>query len=158
MKAALCGLWLGAMAAGAGAAHAQGSLTKVSPFAASGPTQATASAAPEPYRLTGVTQTSAGFRVCIATAALSHSQWIAVGSTAGGIRVMSYDPTQRRAVISVAGAVRILDLREWAPAAALPGATPEAKACDARLLSGDLLDIGLQQRQANAAAPKPAGN
>jgi hypothetical protein len=158
VKVSVCALWLGSLVAGTGAAQAQGSLTKVSPFAASGPTQTTSAVAPEPYRLTGVTQTSAGSRVCIVDAAASHSQWIAVGSTAGGIRVVSYDPTQRRAVISVAGAVHILDLQEWAAAAALPGDTPEAKAREARLLSGDLLDIGLQQRQANAAAPKPAGN
>jgi hypothetical protein len=36
--------------------------------------------------------------------------------------------------------------------------TPEAKAKEARLLTGDLLDVGLQQRQAYAKAHGAAGN
>lgn len=140
-------------------ASAQSSLPKDSPFQPASAPAAVAAAPAEPYQLTGVTAAPEGSRVCILDSAARHSRWIAVGATADGIQVVSYDAAQKQAVISVAGVQHTLVLRESATAAEAPVAnTPEAKAKEARLLTGDLLEIGRQQRQDYANAHKATGN
>ena len=142
----------------AGPARAQTALVQNSPFA-TGSTPTNAVASDEPYQLTGIVASGDSARVCIYVAKAQHSRWIAVGSAANGVEVLSYDAAQKQAVISVEGAQRTLHLREVAASAAVPPAvTPEAKAREARLLTGDLLDVGLQQRQAYAKAHPPASN
>ena len=144
----------------ASGALAQTPLVKDSPFqAASAPTAAAVPAAA--FELTGVAVTPDGSRLCIFEAKAGHSRWIPVGATSDGIQILSYDTARKQAVISVDGRQQTLVLRETAAAADLSApapTTPEAKAREARLLTGDLLDIGLQQRQAYAAAKKAAGN
>jgi hypothetical protein len=82
-----------------------------------------------------------------------------VGTGADGIQVLSYDAAKKQAVVSVDGAQKTLRLQESPTSAAAAAATtPEAKAREARLLTGDLLDVGLQQRQAYAKAHGAAGN
>jgi hypothetical protein len=141
-----------------GAASAQTPLVKDSPFAGAG-TLPSATAAAEPYQLTGVVTAGENSRVCIYEAKSQHSHWISVGTGADGIQVLSYEADQKQAVISVDGARQTLHLRESPTSAAAAAATtPEAKAREARLLTGDLLDVGLQQRQAYAKAHSAAGN
>jgi hypothetical protein len=140
------------------AASGQTPLVLDSPFVApSHPAAATAAA--DPYTLTGVVATQDSVRVCILEAKSQRNRWIAVGAEADGIQVESYDRAAKQAVILVDGNRRTLVLHESTATADEPVATtPEAKAKEARLLTGDLLDVGLQQRQAYAKAHGAAGN
>jgi hypothetical protein len=132
--------------------QAQPALVNDSPFKSAGDPAAAAPAA-DPYQLTGVAVSGAGTRVCIFEAKLQHSRWIAVGAAEGGIEVRSYDPLQKVAVVAIGGTRQTLALHESHPDAATPAATTaDAKARDARLLTGDLLAVGQQQREDYAKA------
>jgi hypothetical protein len=150
-------LWIAGTVILAGAAAAEPPLTAASPFAsASAPAKPSPA---EPYQLTGVTVLPEGTRVCLYEAATQHGRWIAVGAAAGGIQVVSYDALQKQAVISVDGSRQTLVLHEAPASAAAPVATtPDAKAKEARLLTGDLLEVGWQQREAYAKAHGAASN
>ena len=144
----------------AGPAVAQTPLVKDSPFGSPG-APAAAAAPAEPYQLTGAIAGGDKTRVCILDAKAQRSRWIAVGATTDGIQVVSYDAAQKQAVISVAGSRLTLALHE-SPASAdttpSGATTPEAKAKEARLLTGDLLEVGQQQREAYAKAHPATGN
>jgi len=157
MKAALPSLLVAGALVLASAGFAQTPLVVDSPFGSAN--AAAAKAAAEPYQLTGVTVMPESTRVCIYEAKAQQSRWIAIGAAAGGIQVVSYDAAQKQAVISVDGARQTLALHE-SPASgeAPPATTPEAKAKEARLLTGDLLEVGRQQREAYAKAHSTAGN
>ena len=133
-------------------------LVKDSPFASPG-AAATAPLAAERYELTGVIAAGDKTRVCIREAKAQQSRWIAVGAAGDGIQVLSYDPAQTQAVILAAGARLTLALHEQpAGTGTTTAIAPDAKAKDARLLTGDLLEVGQQQRQAYAKAHAPASN
>jgi hypothetical protein len=148
---------------------AQGVAPKDSPFL------------PAPYQLTGVRLAADGARICIYAERDQRSRWIAVGATADGIKAVSYDPDQHRAVIFVDGATRELALQRGvalaqtagavpelpsnsvpsaapsaAPSAPAPGtsATETSAQRDDRMLVSDLLEISIQQRQVYANAQK----
>ena len=144
-----------------GAISAQSLAPKESPFL------------PPPFQLTGVSTAADGTRVCIHTEKDQRSRWIIVGAKVDGIRVVSFDPVQKRAVIVADGTERDLELQRSvaasqtvdpgsnpAPAAPTGPSAPAVKADetasqrDARMLVSDLLDIGAQQRQAYANAQK----
>jgi hypothetical protein len=144
---------------------AEGAAPKDSPFL------------PAPFQLTGVHLAADGTRVCIYAEKDQRSRWIAVGATADGIKAVSYDPDQHRAVIFVDGATRDLMLQHGiataqtveavsalpsspAPSAAASTPTPGVAATetstqrDDRMLVSDLLEISMQQRQAYANTQK----
>jgi hypothetical protein len=137
---------------------AQPALVNDSPFRTAG-VPAAAVPAVEPYQLTGVASSGTGTRICIFESKLQHSRWIAVGATADGISVQSYDPAQKQAVVAIGGARQTLALHESPSDAATPAATTaDARARDARLLTGDLLAIGQQQREDYAKAHAAAAH
>ena len=139
-------------------APAQTPLVKDSPFASPG-APAAAPRPADPYDLIGVIAAGDKTRVCIHEAATRQSRWIAVGATAGDIQVLSYDPARKQAVVLAAGARLTLALHEQpAGSGTTTSAEPDTKAKDARLLTGDLLAVGQQQREAYAKAHPPAGN
>ncbi len=156
MKPALAALAFMAVVAAAARAQSPTALAKDSPFSGPASPAATAARPTEPVQLTGVSASAAGVRLCLYDLATRHSRWLGVGAAADGIQVVSYDENRQAAVISLGGVQHTVTLQEW-QTASLAAASPEAKAREARLLSGDLLDIGLQQRKA-AAAQKSAGN
>lgn len=84
-----------------------------SPFVqgAGGAAGTAAGGPPAAYELAGASVTDAGVQVCIFDTQAKKSRWIAVGSTAEKIQVVSYDPGTERAVIRVDGAQRELVLR-----------------------------------------------
>jgi hypothetical protein len=148
-----------------GPVSAQGAAPKDSPFL------------PAPFQLTGVRLAADGTRVCIYAQKDRRSRWIAVGTTTDGIRAVSYDSDQHRAVIFVDGMSRDLALQRGVASAqaadpvadARSSAAPTAAASvptsgvsateastqrDDRMLVSDLLEISLQQRQAHANAQK----
>jgi hypothetical protein len=120
--------------------------------------------------------------VCIYERQKKHSEWIAVGETSDGIRVVSYDAANDSAVVTVDGARKDLVMRQAAVAALSPSydprvpsaggglvaslvpaptgpATPQSVANDqreARMLVSDLLEIGVQQRKAYQDAKQKA--
>jgi hypothetical protein len=149
----------------AGSIAAQNAAPKDSPFL------------PSPFVLTGVRLGGDDTRVCIYAEKDQRSRWITVGGIADGIQVVSYDPAQQRAVIAVGGATRDLWLQHGGVSAqnpvAIPGSssaptaaanasvgTPSAPGVessaqrDDRMLVSDLLEIGMEQRQAYANAQK----
>lgn len=134
------------------------------------------------YELTGTNTTSRGTQVCIFDAQAKRSHWISVGSAYDDIRVVSYDPANDLAVISVHGSVMSLGMRRafvskqaglaTGPAIAPiappsvprktgPPVQPQAPEIakqerEARMLVSDLLEIGMQQRKAYEEAQKKA--
>jgi hypothetical protein len=139
-------------------AWAQTPLVKDSPFASPG-APAAAPRPADPFELIGVIAAGDKTRICIQEAATRQSRWIAVGGTAGNLQVLSYDPELKQAVILAAGARLTLALHEQpAGAGTTTTAAPDAKARDARLLTGDLLAVGQQQREAYAKAHPAGGN
>jgi hypothetical protein len=155
-----------------GAVSAQEVAPKESPFQ------------PAPYQFTGVSLEDGSPRVCIFAAKDQRSRWIRVGATVDGIQVVHYDREQQRVMIAVDGSNRELALQRGvasaqvtgpapdvsfsadpaaAPAASIlatptaPTASDAAKAAtlrDDRMLVSDLLEIGMEQRQAYATAQK----
>jgi hypothetical protein len=147
-----------------------------SPFMPAGKGGGAAAAANEAYELAGSAVFGADVSVCIYERQAKRSQWIAVGDTVDGVRVVSFDPANDMAVVSVLGANKELSLRKassasapgqsfalrsppsgssqaafTAPAAPAAASTPETAAQEqreARMLVSDLLEIGLQQRKA----------
>lgn len=109
----------------------------------------------QPYRLTGATGTAASAKVYLMSVKDRHGQWIAVGATANGIQVESYDAAARQAVVVYGGSRHVLPLEDE-PAAAATAADAAQARRDDRMLVTDLLVIGQQQRQANAAPPAAA--
>lgn len=154
-----------------------------SPFAARAGS-GSASAPAEAYELAGSATQGSQVTVCIYERQKRHSEWIAVGETSDGIRVVSYDAASDSAVVTVDGARRDLTMRKPAVAALaatadprVPAAggglvaslmpvpapagpsTPESVAHDqreARMLVSDLLEIGVQQRKAYEEARQKA--
>ena len=76
-----------------------------SPFVqgAGGAAGTAAGGPPEAYELAGASVTDGGIQVCVFDTQAKKSRWIAVGSTADKIQVVSYDPRTERAVIRVDG-------------------------------------------------------
>jgi hypothetical protein len=144
-----------------------------SPFAARGGAASSAGPA-EAYELAGSATEGSQVTVCIYERQKKHSEWIAVGETSDGIRVVSYDSANDSAVVTIDGARKDLVMRQAAVAALSPSsdprvpaaggglvaslvpaptgpATPQSVANDqreARMLVSDLLEIGVQQRKA----------
>ena len=152
-----------------------------SPFAAqrgAGPSAGPA----EAYELAGSTTEGSQVTVCIYVRQKKHSEWIGVGETSGGIRVVSYDAASDSAVVMIDGARKDLAMRQATVAALGPSydprvqaaggglvaslvpapsgpSTPESLAHDqreARMLVSDLLEIGVQQRKAYQDAKQKA--
>ena len=158
----------------AGASFGQVSLVANSPFAASGAAGSAPGAAAQDFELAGSSRTGSEVSVCIFERQAKHSEWIPVGGTSDGIRVISFDSLHDTAVVMVSGqrkeismrAARVSSLPAQAgprtevasssPAAPLvpvgpaPAAlgTPEQQQREARMLVSDLLEIGVQQRKA----------
>jgi hypothetical protein len=128
----------------------------------------TGTEAPADYAFTGVVALGNEPMVCITTVATQRSQWIKVGQTVAGIRVLDHDPETRTVLIQRAGREMTLELKKrtfdpsqlqaYQPIAAAPVAqaglaervplTNEEKATEARMLVSDLLEIGIIQRKA----------
>jgi len=172
------------MAAGAVAgAFGQTTLVGDSPFAPAGSAGAAAASSAEAYELAGSSVQGPDVLVCIFDRGAKHSDWIAVGGTAGAVHVVSYDADKDRAVVTISGARKELTLRtatvasagaapagRQAPpsprpapqvvAGAPPVQGPAANAAreqqEARMLVSDLLDIGVQQRKAYQEARQKA--
>jgi hypothetical protein len=121
--------------------------------------------------------------VCIYVAKEKRSVWIPVGETNDGIDVVSFDVQKEQALIRTGSLKLLLTLQEApglrAAAAAPPNAGPAAGSGTAagsaaapsqadadaakerqanRMLVSDLLVVSQEQRAANAAAAKAAGN
>src|SRR5580658_3845192 len=71
-----------------------------SPFAAQGH-GASAAGPAEAYELAGATTEGSQVMVCIYERQKKHSEWIPVGGTSDGIRVVSYDAASDSAVLTV---------------------------------------------------------
>jgi hypothetical protein len=151
----------------AGSISAQSLAPKDSPFQ------------PAPFQFTGLRLEADGTRVCIYAEKDQRSRWIAVGAIVDGIKVLSYNSEEQRAVISADGATRELALQHGvagaqttgpianlpsSPAAAptaspVPASAPATAASaqrDDRMLVSDLLELSIEQRQAYANAQKAA--
>jgi hypothetical protein len=158
-------------------------LVSNSPFAAVGGGAGSASARAEAYELAGSTSLGSQVSVCIFERQNKRSEWITVGETVDGVRVVSYDATNDSAVVTIDGTRKDLTMRKDTVAssgstynpsvvpvsnvqvaslvpvqpsvAAAPG-TPAAEQREARMLVSDLLEIGLQQRKAYENAKQRA--
>ncbi|MSU69194.1 MAG: hypothetical protein EXS39_00140 [Opitutaceae bacterium] len=149
-----------------------------SPFLpAAGSVLAAGAASFETLQLSGISVVGKKTFVSIFDTEKKHSNWIAVGKAVGGVEIISCDVIGDRAVVRVAGQVKMLLLRRSgaggaaAPVAAFPGtgsvppvvlptmpvAAPTTNAPlneqaiqerEARMLVSDLLEIGQQQRKA----------
>jgi hypothetical protein len=154
-----------------------------SPFAAAGGGSGSAGARAEAYELAGSTSQDSQVSVCIFDRQNKRSEWIAVGDTIDGIRVVSYDAASDAAVVTVNGTRKDLVMRKDAVASAGPSYTPPtapsgnaqvaslvpvppaasalpgtaaAEQREARMLVSDLLEIGIQQRKAYQDAKQRA--
>jgi hypothetical protein len=177
-----------ALAAAGAVAGAFGQTTVLvgdSPFAPAGGALAAGGAPAQAYELAGSSVQGRDVLVCIFDRGAKHTDWIPVGATYGPIHVLSFDPANDRAVVTIAGDRRELALRKVtvassgaaaterqpapvaaaAPsvaaqgaAAAAPGAVTSAarEQQEARMLVSDLLAIGAQQRKAYQEAKKKA--
>jgi hypothetical protein len=167
-------------AAGLAAPGSAQTLVGDSPFAAH--SGAPGAGPAEAYELAGSMAEGSQVTVCIFERQKRHSEWIPVGETSDGIRVVSYDAATDSAVVTVDGARRQLAMREPKVAALSASAdprvlasggglvaslvpaptgpsTPESIARDqreARMLVSDLLEIGVQQRKAYQEARQKA--
>ncbi|MBC7366813.1 MAG: hypothetical protein H7343_08370 [Undibacterium sp.] len=165
-------------------AHAQGQTTlpKESPFMPAPGSAVAAPAANETLELGGFSGTGQKTVICITDITTKRSHWIPVGSTAEGIKVLSFDAAQDQATITVGGLQKTLRMRKSVVAAAgnagaaaagfaIPAAitptqgTPQPppapgsvaqQETEARMLVSDLLEIGIQQRKAYEEAQKKA--
>lgn len=155
-----------------------------SPFAAVGGGAGSSAARAEAYELAGSTSLGSQVSVCIFERQNRRSEWIAVGETVDGVRVVSYDSMNDTAVVTIDGARRDLTMRKDtvvssgstynpavapvsngqvaslvpvpSPAAAAAPGSPAAEQREARMLVSDLLEIGLQQRKAYESAKQRA--
>jgi hypothetical protein len=154
-----------------------------SPFRAPGGGAGAAGAPAEAYELAGSTSQGSAVSVCIYERQKKRSEWIAVGDSADGIKVLSYDEANDAAVVTIDGARRELAMRKatvaslgpssnsrvptpagepvasLVPAPSQGPATPASIARDqqeARMLVSDLLEIGVQQRKAYQEAKQRA--
>jgi hypothetical protein len=98
-----------------GAASAQGTLPKQSPFAPS-PTIAPVVAPQESYEFAGVSLVGKRTDVIIHDKSAKKKHWIGIGDTVDGITVLRYDPNLDRVVIRVNGTEKELPLRKAATA------------------------------------------
>jgi hypothetical protein len=152
-----------------------------SPFAARGGAGSAAGPA-EAYELAGSATEGSQVTVCIYERQKKHSEWIQVGETTDGIRVVSYDAASDSAVVTVDGARKDLVMRQATVAALSPSADPRVASAggglvsslvpaptgpatrqsvandqrEARMLVSDLLEIGVQQRKAYQDAKQKA--
>ncbi len=153
-----------------------------SPFRAPGGAGA-AGAPAEAYELAGSTSMGSEVSVCIYERQKHRSEWIAVGDSVDGIKVLSYDGANDAAVVTIDGARRELSMRKAAvaslgptsyPRVPTPAAEPVASLVpaptqgpatqasiardqqEARMLVSDLLEIGVQQRKAYQEAKQRA--
>ena len=160
-------------------------LTHESPFLPAGATGA-APADSATLQLAGISVIEPTIYVLLVdttNAAKSHSRWLAVGTKADDLEVLSCDLDKNEAVVRVGSDLRTLALRKPAgsntgtvPAAyaaqspplplvgpaggALPQVAPlvtrEEKEREARMLVSDLLEIGMRQRKAYEEAQRQA--
>jgi hypothetical protein len=167
----------------AGTSHGQSVLAANSPFGQAIGTAGAAKAPAEDYELEGSSSQGADVTVCIFERQAKHSQWIPIGGDVDGIRVVSFDPLNDKAVVVIAGSKKELSMRKSAvtipgpaPAsqvAAIPEAQPPAPIAsappavagspaqeqrEARMLVSDLLEIGIQQRKAYQEARQKAAS
>jgi hypothetical protein len=111
---------------GAIPARAQIGLSATSPFV-SGPSAAGAGDSAEQFELAGASTTDHSADVCIYDTHNKRSRWISVGSTDGGIQVLSYDAVNNQAVIRVNGTQKLLAQRKASvQAGAMPAPTMAA--------------------------------
>jgi hypothetical protein len=158
----------------AGSSFGQTALVANSPFAASGTAASSAGTAGQDFELAGSSRTGTEVSVCIFERQAKHTEWIPVGGTTDGIRVISFDSLHDKAVVMISGQRREISMRTAAvaslPQQASPRAdvassaaasplvpvntppaalgTPEQQQREARMLVSDLLEIGVQQRKA----------
>jgi hypothetical protein len=160
-------------------------LTHESPFLPAGATGA-APADSATLQLAGISVIEPTIYVLLVdttNAAKSHSRWLAVGTKADDLEVLSCDVDKDEAVVRVGSELKTLTLRRPAgakggamPAAfagqsappplvgaaggALPQVAPlvtrEEKEREARMLVSDLLEIGMRQRKAYEEAKRKA--
>jgi hypothetical protein len=158
-------------------------LVNNSPFAAIAGSPGSAPARAEAYELAGSTSLGSQVSVCIFERQNKRSEWITVGETVDGVRVVSYDATNDSAVVTIdgtrkdltmrketvsssgssynpsvvpAGNVQVASLVPVPPAATAAPGTPAAEQREARMLVSDLLEIGVQQRKAYENAKQRA--
>jgi len=93
---------------------AQSAAANDSPFAPPPGAVGAPSAAPEAFELAGASATGQETEVCIYNSQTRHSNWIAVGATADGIKVLSFDPDRDQAVVTMNGERKVLALRKAA--------------------------------------------
>lgn len=127
--------------------HAQG-LSSDSPFLAA-PT-ADAQAGPQDLQLTGLTCIGDVSSVCLVESG-KKGKWIAVGSSEGGIEVISCNLEANTATVRQAGNTRILKLRQPMKAAAAKGAAPGGPNAQPQ----PPLPQGIAQAPANRPIPQP---
>lgn len=169
-----------AVATAVGAADLPGA----SPFVPPAGAAPNAEPAAAEYELVGMTSVGTETLLSIQRRSEGRSVWIPVGKTVAEITVVKYDSAKEEAEIRVGTQVLTLPMRKSSvrdgtgiPAAARPAsgravapippapapAVPtkpltaqEEKEMEARMLVSDLLEIGLQQRKAYAAAQREA--
>jgi hypothetical protein len=178
-------LVLFALATGLLMRAADAGLTRESPFLPAGATGA-APAESSTLQLAGISVIEPKIYVLLVdttSAAKSRSRWLAVGTKADDLEVLSCDVDNDEAVVRVGSEVRTLALRK--PTAAKAGAmsaafasqspptplvgpaggalpqvaplvTREEKEREARMLVSDLLEIGMRQRKAYEEAKRKA--
>jgi hypothetical protein len=85
-----------------------------SPFApvAGSASSGSTSSAPEAYELEGSAVQGTAIAVCILDRSAHRSSWISVGETQNGIHVESYDSQKDKAVVTIAGTRRELNLKK----------------------------------------------
>jgi hypothetical protein len=107
------------------ASFGQTSLVADSPFAPAGTGAVGRSGGiPEDYELAGSTASGPDISVCIFERQAKHSQWIPVGGTADGIRVISFDSNHDRAVVMISGQRREISMRKATVASQGPTQAP----------------------------------
>lgn len=139
-----------------GAAVAQGTLPKQSPFAPS-PTIAPVTAPQEAYEFAGVSLVGKRTDVIIHDKSAKKKHWIGIGDTVDGITVVRYDPNLDRAVIRVNGTEKELPLRKAAtPAKAAPHAPVPAVHTGFNVATpAPAIPLAGGQAAQNAQAPVP---
>jgi hypothetical protein len=83
-----------------------------SPFAPPPGAAGAPGAAPEAFELAGASATGDAMQVCIYNSQTKRSNWIAVGASGDGIKVLSFDPDRDQAVVTMNGERKVLSLRK----------------------------------------------